>query len=196
MINWYKFFICKKVNRKGSCQLNYLFTSNGGKGDHRSTALIGSTRFAVMREVFHLCGRVWFQLVSLAAVFWMTHHAPPKELPQKFLLGSVAWHPKTAARETRFHRWVKNAVVSSPCQEVFLPVFPIQFCPPPQKIRKRRSSVEFDIQWFVFYLLSESFVHNLVSAWRNRYMKGKNPYGTLAHRASHYIYFHFIIYLN
>lgn len=134
MINWYTFFICKKVNRKGSCQLNYLFTSNGGKGDHSSTAVIGSTRFAVMREVFHLCGRVWFQLVSLAAVFWMTHHAPPKELPQKFLLGSVPWHPKikTAARETKFHRWVKNRVVSRPCQEVFLPVFPIQFCPPPK----------------------------------------------------------------
>ena len=133
MINWYKFFICKKVNRKGSCQLNYLFTSNGGKGDHSSTAVIGSTRFAVMREVFHLCGRVWFQLVSLAAVFWMTHHAPPKNSPKSSFWGALRDIQKTAARETRFHRWVKNAFVSSPCQEVFLPVFPIQFCPPPPK---------------------------------------------------------------
>ena len=123
MINWYKFFICKKVNRKGSCQLNYLFTSNGGKGDHSSTAVIGSTRFAVMREVFHLCGRVWFQLVSLAAVFWMTHHAPPKNSPKSSFWGALRDIQKTAARETRFHRWVK----------VFLPVFPIQFCPPRQK---------------------------------------------------------------
>ena len=36
-----------------------------------------------------LCSNIY--LVSLAAVFWMSRKAPPKEL---FLLGSVAWHPK------------------------------------------------------------------------------------------------------
>ena len=70
------------------------------------------------------------------------------------------------------------------------------FALPPKKSGNEDApwNLIFNDLYFIYYPRA-SFT-TLFSAWRNCYMKGKNPYGTLAHRASHYIYFHFIIYLN
>ena len=149
-----------------------------------------------MREVFHLCGRVRFPLVPRSRFLDVTLRST-KKTPPKFLLRErCVTSKKRLQGKLDSHRWVKNAVVSRSCPRSFSPGTPYPVLPSPKKQSGNEDTpwnLIFNDLYFIYYPTAS--LTTLFSAWRNCYMRGKNPYGTLGHRASHDIYFYFIIYL-
>ena len=149
-----------------------------------------------MREVFHLCGRVRFRLVPRSRFLDVTLRST-KKTPPKFLLRErCVTSKKRLQGKLDSHRWVKNAVVSRSCPRSFSPGTPYPVLPSPKKQSGNEDTpwnLIFNDLYFIYYPTAS--LTTLFTAWRNCYMRGKNSYGTLGHRASHDIYFYFIIYL-